>query len=148
MPELTEESLEDFYRTLKRYQQRVHADQRLPAPPADSVSVRSRLCGSALTLDAVIAQGRVQQLGWSVHACALGQACTGIVAGRLADLDEATVRRVGAQLRAILKGERDTSDWPELAMFALVRDVPNRHGSALLPFEALRQLFDRAHARG
>ena len=59
MPELTEESLETFYRTLKRYQQRVHADQRLPVPPADSVSVRSRLCGSALTLDAVIAQGLV-----------------------------------------------------------------------------------------
>ena len=148
MPELTEESLEDFYRTLKRYQQRVQADLRLPAPPADSVSVRSRLCGSALTLDAVIAQGRVRQLGWSVRACALGQACTGIVAQHLADLDEATVSHVGAQLRAILKGECDTSDWPELEMFALVRDVPNRHGSALLPFDALRQLFERARPRG
>ena len=63
-------------------------------------------------------------------------------------LDARDPAAVGAQLRAILKGERDTSDWPELAMFALVRDVPNRHGSALLPFEALRQLFDRAHARG
>jgi len=148
MPELTEASLEAFYRTLKRYQQRVQAERRLPVPPADSVSVRSRLCGSALTLDAMIAQGRVQQLGWSVHACALGQACTGIVAGRLADLDEATVRRVGGQLRAILRGEQDDSDWPELAMFALVRDVPNRHGSALLPFEALDQLFERARSRG
>ena len=83
MPELTEESLEDFYRTLKRYQQRVHADQRLPAPPADSVSVRSRLCGSALTLDAVIADGRVQQLGWSVHACALGQAASTLVGAEI-----------------------------------------------------------------
>jgi NifU-like protein involved in Fe-S cluster formation len=87
----------------------------------------------------------VQQLGWSVRACALGQACTGIVADHLAELDEATVLRVGA-LRAILKGEREDSDWPELAMFALVRDVPNRHGSALLPFEALGQLFERALA--
>ncbi len=60
MFELTEESLEDFYRTLKRHQRRVHADQRLPVPPADSVSVRSRLCGSALTLDAVIAEGRAR----------------------------------------------------------------------------------------
>lgn len=147
MPELTEASLEAFYRTLKRYQQRVQAERRLPVPPADSVRVRSRLCGSALTLDAMIAQGRVQRLGWSVHACALGQACTGIVAGRVADLDEATVRRVGGQLRAILRGEQDDSDWPELAMFALVRDVPNRHGSALLPFDALGRLFERAHAR-
>ena len=55
---------------------------------------------------------------------------------------------VGGQLRAILKGEREDSDWPELAMFALVRDVPNRHGSALLPFEALDQLFERARSRG
>lgn len=148
MPELTDESLEDFYRTLKRYQRQVQADQRLSVPPADSVTVRSHLCGSALTLDAVIAGGRVRQLGWSVRACALGQACTAIVAEHLADLDEATVRRVGAQLRAILGGERDTSDWPELALFALVRDVPNRHGSVQLPFEALRQLFERAREEG
>jgi len=33
-------------------------------------------------------------------------------------------------------------------MFALVRDVPNRHGSALLPFEALDLLFERARSRG
>lgn len=55
-------------------------------------------------------------------------------------------QRIGGQLRAILAGRAAHCDWPELEAFALARDMPARHGSAMLPFEALHQLFARAGA--
>ena len=136
--------LDTLYAVLTRHARAVRRDRRLPIPPADSVTVRSPLCGSGLTLDAVIRDGRVQQLGYRIRACSLGQASTAIVAEHAAGLDKATLSRIEAQLRRILAGESTRSDWPELEIFALVKDVPPRHGSVLLPFQALEQLFDRA----
>jgi len=135
--------IEELYRQLKAYARVVRQDRRLEGPGVETVRVRSPVCGSELTLDAVIAGGRVQQLGWRVRACALGQASTAIVIARRSELDAATVRRVGAQMQAILKGESDSCDWPELTFFSFAQDIPSRHGSAMLPFKALAQLFDR-----
>lgn len=144
MPEPTDATLETLYQQLKRYGQVVQQDRRLSLAGTDSVTVRSPLCGSALTLDAVIADQRVIALGWAVRACALGQASTAIVIERQNQLNQAQVGAMAAQLRDILAGTRERSDWPELELFALVRDIPNRHASVLLPFEALERLFERA----
>ena len=138
------ESAEQFYEKLKAYVDVVRRDRRLSGANVDSVSVRSPVCGSDLTLDAVIEGGRVRKLGWRVRACSLGQAATAIVIQHLDDLEAEQVARIGEQLEAILKGRRDTADWPELEIFAFARDIPTRHGSAMLPFKALGQLFERA----
>lgn len=134
----------ELYEALRQYAQQARRDVRLQAPDADSVTVHSPLCGSQLTLDAMIAGGRVRQLGHRVRACSLGQAATMIVAAHADGLDQPTTRRIGAQLKAILAGTGSRSDWPELEIFALVRDIPNRHGAVLLPFRALELLFNRA----
>lgn len=137
-------AIEKLYEQLKTYAGVVRRDRRLAGPKVDSVRVRSPICGSELTLDAVIENDRVQQLGWRVRACALGQASTAIVIGRARELDAPTVQTVGAQLQAILKGEVVACDWPELAFFSFAQDIPSRHESAMLPFRALAQLFERA----
>ncbi len=132
-----------LYPALKQFSSEVRNDRRLPVPPADSVTVHSTECGSQLTLDAHIERERVCEIGYRVRACSLGQASTAIVVRHLADLDRSTLMRVEEQLRAILAGSATRSDWPELEIFALIKDVRNRHGSVLLPFDALRQLFIR-----
>jgi len=133
-----------LYQSLKKYSAEVRNDRRLPVPPAHSVTVYSAQCGSRLTLDARIDAGRIREIGYQVRACSLGQATTAIIARRAIGLDAAALRRVGGQLQSILDGRATRCDWPELEVFALIRDVPSRHGSAMLPFEALEQLFDRA----
>lgn len=150
LPSTPENPVTELYQALKRYTPAVRRDRRLSGAAVDSVTVHSPLCGSRLTLDAVIRDGRVKQLGYRVRACSLGQATTAIVAARADDLDAATVRAIGAQLQTVLLGERTRIDWPELEVFALARDVPAHHGSAMLPFRALQELFDRARdpARG
>ena len=146
-PTAGDDDIERLYRRLKAYGRLVRHDRRLTGPRVDTVTVRSPLCGSELTLDAVIAAERVQQLGWAVRACSLGQATTGIVVAHQGELQAREVRAIGAQLESILKGEARTSDWPELQIFAFAQDIPVRHGSALLPFRALEQLFERARRR-
>lgn len=133
-----------LYQTLKRYSREVRKDRRLPVPPADSVTVHSARCGSQLTLDARIEEGRIREIGYRVRACSLGQATTAIVARRAPGANADTLRTIGAQLRALLAGEHTRCDWPELEIFTRAADMPARHGSALLPFEALQELFDRS----
>lgn len=133
-----------LYPALKQFSSEVRKDRRLHVPPADSVTVHSAECGSQLTLDALIENERVSEIGYRVRACSLGQASTAIVARHMADLDRVTLQRVEEQLRAILAGRAVQCEWPELEIFTLIKDVRNRHGSVLLPFDALRQLFVRA----
>lgn len=133
-----------LYQALKQYGREVRRDQRLPVPPADSVTVHSTLCGSQLTLDAMIDGDVVREIGYRVRACSLGQATTAIVAKRAPGLHAEALKSIGEQLRAILAGELTRSDWPELEVFALARTLSLRHGSALLPFQALDRLFERA----
>jgi len=137
---------EDFYKKLKAYARVVRRDHRLSGPGVETVSVRSPVCGSDLTLDAIIEDGRVRELGWRVRACSLGQATTAIVIEHLDELEANRVSKIGKQLEQILSNQRDSADWPELEMFSLARDMPSRHGSATLPFQALKQLFQRAES--
>lgn len=138
------DDLAALYPALKQYSSEMRKDRRLPVPPADSVTVHSTECGSQLTLDARIEGERVGEIGYRVRACSLGQASTAIVSKHAVDLDWPTLQRVENQLRAILAGRATHCEWPELEIFALIKDVPSRHGSVLLPFNALRQLFIRA----
>ena len=57
---------------------------RLPAPDA-SVKKRSPLCGSTVTVDIVMADGRITEFGQDVKACALGQAAASVVARNIID---------------------------------------------------------------
>ena len=133
-----------LYPALKQFSSEVRKDRRLAVPPADSVTVHSRECGSQLTLDGRINDERIGEIGYKVRACSLGQASTAIVARHAVGLDRLTAERVEAQLLAILAGSAVDCEWPELEIFTLIKDVPVRHGSVLLPFDALRQLFIRA----
>lgn len=132
------------YQALKQYRHEVRNDRRLPVPPADSVTIHDKVCGSQVTLDARFDCDLVTELGYRVRACSLGQATTAILARRAPGLDATTLQRVHGQLRKILAGQDTRCDWPELEVFALTRAIPGRRGSAELPFRVLEQLFHRA----
>ncbi|PJK14699.1 iron-sulfur cluster assembly scaffold protein [Lysobacteraceae bacterium NML07-0707] len=133
-----------LYQALKTHTPRVRRDVRLASPPALSVAVSSPLCGSQLTLDALIRDGRVDALGYRVRACALGQASTAIVLQHVPGLGQAEILRVREQLRQLLQQGEGHCDWPEFEVFALAHAMPARHAAALLPLDALAQLFTLA----
>jgi NifU-like protein involved in Fe-S cluster formation len=56
--------------------------ERLPAPDA-TVTAHSKLCGSTVTIDVCMHNGKVSDYGQTVKACLLGQAACAIVGGNI-----------------------------------------------------------------
>jgi NifU-like protein involved in Fe-S cluster formation len=103
-----------------------------------SVKRRSPLCGSSVTVDLDMAEGRVTRFGQDVKACALGQAAAAllgqVVIGR--NLAELTTAR--AQLVAMLTEEGPVPDAPfdGYEVLTPARAYRNRHASILLALDA------------
>jgi NifU-like protein involved in Fe-S cluster formation len=118
---------------------------RLGAPHA-SVEKVSKLCGSRVTVDVTLADGRVADFAQDVKACALGQAAASVLGANAvgASLEELeTARR---QLRAMLKEGASAPDgrFADLALLEPVKDYPARHASTMLAFEAVTEAVRRA----
>jgi len=118
---------------------------RLDAPDA-TVTRRSPLCGSSVTVDVTVADGMLATLGQDVKACALGQAAAAITAAAAQGATLQTVERGRDQLRAMLKGG-GVPDAPFDGFEVLTPAVAykNRHASILLSVEALAEAMAAAH---
>lgn len=113
--------------------------RRLSAPDASARKV-SRVCGSEVTVDLIMREGRVADFGIEAKACALGQASSSIVARNIIGAAPEELIAVRSAMRAMLKdggappaGER----WRDLEALSAIRDYPPRHASTLLVFEAV-----------
>lgn len=117
--------------------------------PDVSVHKVARLCGSTLDLDLTIADGVITQIGLEIEACALGQAAASVFSRNAMGLNEADVRAVRDQLKALLKESTPVPDGPfeALNVLAPARDYPARHGSILLALEAAVEAFEQIKAR-
>ncbi len=111
---------------------------RLAAPDA-TVRRRAPLCGSTVTVDVTVADGRVTGYGQEVKACALGQASSSLMARHVIGATGDELREVRGQMYAMLKegGPPPGGKWEELAVLEPVRDFKARHASTLLTFDAV-----------
>ena len=120
---------------------------RLPQPDA-TVTKRSPLCGSTVTVDVRMRDGRVSDYAQDVKACALGQAAAAVVGevapGRTAE----DLRAAASELRAMLKdgGPVPGAPWSAFEVLEPARDYRNRHASILLTIEAAAEAAERASA--
>ena len=120
---------------------------RLDAPDA-SVTRRSPLCGSSVTVDVKVTAGKLSALGQDVKACALGQAAAAITAEASEGATLEAVQKGRDQLKAMLKGKGGVPDAPFNGFEVLTPAVEykNRHASILLSIEALAEAMDSASA--
>ncbi|QBF31702.1 iron-sulfur cluster assembly scaffold protein [Thalassococcus sp. S3] len=118
---------------------------RLEAPDA-SVKRRSPLCGSTVTVDVTIQDGRVAEFGQDVKACALGQAAASVVGAAIVGTTQEQIETARDQLKAMLKTGGDAPDAPfdGLEVLLPARDYKNRHASILLSLEAAAEAMDQA----
>lgn len=120
--------------------------QRLSDPQA-SVEKRSPTCGSRVTADVKMAEGRVAELGLEVRACALGQASAALMAAEAIGMSADELAEARDKLTAYLAGESESLDfWPGLAVLAPARAYPARHASIRLGFEAIAEAARMADA--
>lgn len=118
---------------------------RLEAPDA-SVKKRSPLCGSTVTVDLRVQDGRITEFAQDVKACALGQAAASVVGGAVLGQTRAQIETARDQLRAMLKQGGPVPDAPfdGLEVLEPARDYKNRHASILLALEATAEAFAEA----
>jgi len=118
---------------------------RLAAPDATSEKT-SKLCGSKITVDVAVTDGRVSDFAQEVRACALGQASAAVLGANIigADVNEIEVARDA--LRAMLKANGPVPEgrFSELGVLEAVKDYPARHASTLLAFEAALEAVRKA----
>ncbi len=119
-------------------------------PDADATAVaHSRLCGSKVTVDIKMADGRVSDFGHEVKACALGQASSSIMARHVVGSTPEELREIRSKMYAMLKddGAAPQGKWADLEVLLPVRDFKARHASTLLTFDAVVDAVDQIEAR-
>lgn len=118
---------------------------RLATPDA-TVKRRSPLCGSTVTVDVSVTDGRLTDLGQDVKACALGQAAAAVVGSAAVGATLVQIETARDQLRAMLKDQGPVPDAPFDGFEVLTPAVAykNRHASILLSIEATAEAVQQA----
>lgn len=121
---------------------------RLAAPDASAEKI-SKLCGSKITVDVVVKDGKVADFAQDVKACALGQAAAAVLGEHVIGASLAEIEVARDALRAMLKadGPPPQGRFSELSVLAPVKDYPARHTSTMLAFEAAVEAVRKAEAR-
>ena len=122
---------------------------RLPAPQG-SARRRSPLCGSTVTVDVVLRDGRVAEFAQDVKACALGQASAAVLGQAALGRSLPEVEAARDALRAMLKDAAPppTAPFDGFEVLIPARDYKNRHASILLAIEAALEATEAAEASG
>lgn len=120
---------------------------RLAAPMA-SVRRRAPLCGSTVTVDLDLVDGRVSRFAQEVRACALGQAAAAVTGAAVIGATPAALAAARDALRAMLAGDGPVPSAPfeEFAVLLPAREFRNRHASILLAIEAAAEAAEQASA--
>ncbi|MBO0734391.1 MAG: iron-sulfur cluster assembly scaffold protein [Methylocapsa sp.] len=118
--------------------------------PSATAKAHSKLCGSTVVVDLVMADGRVVDFAQDVKACALGQAAASIMARNVIGSTGPELRALREQVRAMLKenGPPPQGKWAEIAVLEPVRAYKARHASTLLTFDATVDCVNQLEGAG
>lgn len=111
-----------------------------------SIKRRSPLCGSTVTVDVVLQDGRISAFGQDVKACALGQAAASVVGTNIIGRTRAEVEQARDELKAMLKsnGPVPAPPFDGLEVLLPAREFKNRHASIMLALEATAEAMSEA----
>ncbi|OHC54589.1 MAG: iron-sulfur cluster assembly scaffold protein [Rhodobacterales bacterium RIFCSPHIGHO2_02_FULL_62_130] len=120
---------------------------RLAAPSGTSRR-RSPLCGSTVTVDLVMRDGRVADFAQDVKACALGQASASVLGAVVLGRSRVELESARDALRAMLKegGPVPAAPFHGYEVLTPAREYKNRHASILLAIEAACEAAAQAEA--
>ncbi|MEM1313437.1 MAG: iron-sulfur cluster assembly scaffold protein [Pseudomonadota bacterium] len=113
-----------------------------------SVKKRSPLCGSTVTVDLSLEDGRICDFGQEVKACALGQASAAVLGAQALGRTREEIAAARDQLKAMLKAGGPVPAAPFDGYEALqpAKDYKNRHASILLCLDATLAAMEEAEA--
>lgn len=121
---------------------------RLSNPDA-SAKKRAPLCGSTVTVDINVDDGKIIAFGQDVKACALGQAAASILAQNIVGARFEEVHATRTALHEMLKnnGPVPTGRFDGFEVLLPARDYKNRHASILLSLDATLDAIEKTRAQ-
>ncbi len=138
MTATTPEPIDDLYsRRILRLAADIQRTERLEDPQA-TVTVTSPLCGSRVTVDIKMEDGKISDFAHDVKACALGQTSSSVMAKCAIGSTGQEIHEVAETMRKMLKegGPAPTGRWEDLEVLTPVREYKSRHASVMLTFDA------------
>jgi NifU-like protein involved in Fe-S cluster formation len=107
---------------------------------------RSPLCGSTVTVDVKVDDGKIADFAQDVKACALGQSSASVLGAHAIGRSRAEIEAGRDQLKAMIKqdGPAPAAPFEDLEVLRPARDYKNRHASILLAWEATLAAMDEA----
>ena len=137
---------------MKLYSQRILAlAAEIPrigrlAEPMGTAMKRSPLCGSTVTVDVRMQDGRVSEFAQDVKACALGQSSASVLGSEVIGRTRAEIQTGRDQLHQMLKadGPAPTAPFDGLEALMPAREYKNRHASILLAWDATLAAIEEA----
>lgn len=120
---------------------------RLQAPQG-SARERSPLCGSSVSAEVVLSDGRVSEFAQQVKACALGQAAAAVTGAAIIGCTPEQIDRACEQLAAMLEGGPvPDAPFADFEALSAARDFRNRHASIQLALKAAQAAVRQASAQ-
>jgi NifU-like protein involved in Fe-S cluster formation len=117
------------------------------AAPQGTARRRSPLCGSTVTADVVLKDGRIADFAQDVKACALGQASAAILGAAAIGRTLPELQAARDALKAMLKdGPVPAAPFDGYEVLLPAREYKNRHASILLALEAICEAAEAAQA--
>jgi len=131
----------DIYtKTILRFASNIPNAERLKSPDV-SVTKRTAVCGSSMTVDLNIKNGKIEKIGLDIKACALGQASASIFAKNAVGLTLEEVQNLKNELIGFLKtGDfQIKKPFDDYKYLDPARSVPYRHDSILLVLDSTEE---------
>ena len=131
----------DIYtKTILRFASNIPNAERLKSPDV-SVTKRTAVCGSSMTVDLNIKNGKIEKIGLDIKACALGQASASIFAKNAVGLTLEEVQNLKNELIGFLKtGDFQVKKpFDDYQYLDPARSVPYRHDSILLVLDSTEE---------
>lgn len=99
------------------------------------------LCGDELQLTLNIVEGRIEEIKFEGHGCAIDVASASLMTGAVKGKSVAEAERMAEQFRGMVRGELNPSTEAnllgKLTLFQGVKDLPSRVKCAVLPWATL-----------
>ena len=135
----------DIYtKTILRFASNIPNAERLKSPDV-SITRRTAVCGSSMTVDLNIKNGKIEDIGLDIKACALGQASASIFAKNAIGLTLKEVQKLKNELVGFLKtGDfQIKTPFEDYKYLDPARSVPYRHDSILLVLDSTEECLNK-----
>jgi nitrogen fixation protein NifU and related proteins len=143
-------ALESVYQELilRHYRSAKHRGE-LDAPDA-VIPMRNPVCGDDILLQVRVEEGRVEEIRFSGHGCAISQAAASMMSEKASGRSWEEIHALAARFRQMLEGDEGAAkdrELGDLRALAGVSKLPRRVKCAMLAWDALEEA-ERKISRG